>query len=126
VLKAAKPALIFSERFEMHKTDKTLRKNKEFGFVFRRGKKQVGRLMVIYAVKNRLGRNRYGIIASKKVGNAVKRNRARRRLKDFIRKTEANLKNGFDIVLIARASINEASFQVIVDEGEQLLKRVGL
>lgn len=110
----------------MHKTDKTLRKNKEFGFVFRRGKKQVGRLMVIYAVKNRLGRNRYGIIASKKVGNAVKRNRARRRLKDFIRKTEANLKNGFDIVLIARASINEASFQVIVDEGEQLLKRVGL
>jgi len=110
----------------MLETDKTLRKKREYGFVFRAGKKQVGRLMVIYAVKNGLNRNRYGIIASKKVGNAVTRNRARRRLREFVRKADTSLKNGFDVVIIARASINEAGFQVIVDEGEQLLKRVGL
>lgn len=106
--------------------DITLRKRREYGYVFRAGKKQVGRFMVIYAVKNGLPRNRYGIITSKKVGNAVTRNRAKRRLREFIRKLDESLKKGFDIVVIARFSINTAVFQDIVTEGEQLLKRVGL
>ncbi|MGI6551098.1 MAG: ribonuclease P protein component [Syntrophomonadales bacterium] len=106
--------------------DITLRKNKEFGYVFRAGKKQVGRFMVIYAARNGIPKNRYGIITSKKVGNAVARNRAKRRLRDFVRRIDERLKPGFDIVIIARFSINDAGFSEIVTEGEQLLKRVGL
>ncbi len=106
--------------------DIALRKKKEYGYVFRAGKKQVGRFMVIYAAKNGLQKNRYGIITSKKVGKAVTRNRAKRRLRDLVRNLDNRLKPGFDIVIIARVSINEASFSDIIAEGEQLFKKVGL
>jgi len=107
-------------------TDRTLRKKSEFSYAFRTGKKRVGQFMVVYAVKNGLNENRYGIVTSKKVGNAVRRNLARRRLREFIRKTDRGLKSGFDVVVIARTGINSASYQMLVEEGQQLLKRLGL
>ncbi len=105
---------------------KTLKKKNEYQNVFRSGRKQVGRLMVIYAVLNGLQDNRYGIIASKKVGNSVVRNRAKRRVRELIRKLEIDMKTGFDIVLIARPKIGTAGFEDILIEGKQLLKRAGL
>jgi len=107
-------------------TDRTLRKKSEFGRVFRAGKKKVGQFMVVYAVRNGLEQNRYGIVTSKKVGNAVRRNQARRRLREFIRKTDRGLKIGYDVVIIARTGIDSASFKMLEEEGQQLLKRLGL
>jgi len=46
--------------------------------------------------------NRLGITASKKIGGAVQRNRARRIIKEAYRLTEPELKKGFDIVVVAR------------------------
>ncbi|NLV15614.1 MAG: ribonuclease P protein component [Syntrophomonadaceae bacterium] len=104
----------------------TIQKKKDFNFVYKKGRKQVGKLMVIYAVKNGLDNNRYGIIASKKVGNAVIRNRAKRRLRAFICRNEGVIKNGFDVIIIARANIITGPFKEIENEGLGLMKRVGL
>ena len=58
-----------------------LTRNNEFARAYTRGKSFVHPHVVLYVNKNRLGRTRVGITASKKIGNAVTRNRARRVLR---------------------------------------------
>ena len=53
-------------------------KNKEFCRAYARGKAFVHPKLVLYVNKNRLGRTRVGLTATKKIGGAVQRNRARR------------------------------------------------
>ena len=59
--------------------------------------------MVLYARRNRLGRNRVGITVSKKLGHAVVRNRTRRRLREVYRLNEQKFAPGWDIVVVARS-----------------------
>lgn len=59
-------------------------------------------VVVIYIRRNNLGKNRIGITTSKKIGNAVKRNRARRIIKEAYRLSEPELKQGYDYVFVAR------------------------
>lgn len=81
----------------------TLNENRDFRRIYRIGKSSVHSMCVLYAVKNRLGVNRIGITASKKVGNAVMRNRARRVLKAAYREIEPALSVGWDFVIVARS-----------------------
>ena len=81
----------------------TLNENRDFRRIYRIGKSSVHSLCVVYAVKNRLGVNRVGVTASKKVGNAVKRNRARRVLKAALRDACQNITTGWDFVIVARS-----------------------
>ena len=60
----------------------TLKQNYEFRRLYQRGASAVSGSMVLYCRKNRLGRNRLGITVSVKLGKAVVRNRARRRLRE--------------------------------------------
>ena len=62
-----------------------LTRNNEFARAYTRGKSFVHPHVVLYVNKNRLGRTRVGITASKKIGNAVTRNRARRVLRAAVR-----------------------------------------
>lgn len=70
---------------------------------------------------------RFGLTVSKKVGNAVTRNRVKRRLrsavKDVLQSKPLPLA---DIVLIARAGAKEASYQTLVSDLRWSLKRLGL
>lgn len=80
-----------------------LRLNREFRAVYSRGGTQVAPQLVTYMRKNRLHRNRVGITASKKIGNAVQRNRARRVIREAYRQIEGELPAGWDIVFVARS-----------------------
>ena len=88
----------------------TLNKNYEFQRLYRRGVSANSAYFVLYAKRNGGNTNRVGITASKKVGNAVARNRARRRLKELYRTNSHRLKKGYDIVLIARSSAVTVDF----------------
>ena len=81
----------------------TIKQNHEFRRLYRRASK-VSPVLVTYCAKNRLGYNRIGITTGKKVGNAVKRNRARRIIKEAYRLVSPSLttKCGWDIVFVAR------------------------
>lgn len=80
----------------------TLKENHEFRRLYRKGMSAVGGGMVVYCRKNKLGNNRLGITASVKLGHAVVRNRARRRLREVYRLNADKLRQGWDIILVAR------------------------
>ncbi len=80
----------------------SLKSSRTFRWLYRRGKSVVTPYFVVYAQKNKIGRSRLGVSASVKVGNAVKRNRIRRRLRELYRIHEPELKPGYDIILVAR------------------------
>ena len=63
----------------------TLKQNYEFRRLYQKGASSAGSCMVLYCRKNKLGHNRLGLTASVKLGHAVVRNRARRRLREVYR-----------------------------------------
>ena len=63
----------------------TLKENYEFRRTYQKGVSAVSPVMVLYCRKNRLGRNRLGLVSSTKLGHAVVRNRCRRRLREVYR-----------------------------------------
>ena len=82
--------------------------------VFRRlnakGGSAVGRFVVVYAKRNGTDQNRLGITTGVKLGRAVDRNRARRRIRETYRLQESRLKQGYDIVIVARTAAVEGDF----------------
>ena len=104
----------------------TLKKNHEFRRLYRKGASAVAGSMVLYCRKNRLGHNRLGITVSVKLGNAVKRNRARRRLREGYRLNSPRLSQGWDLVLVARGRTPDASWKELNDSFLRLSRKLGL
>ena len=80
----------------------TIKQNHEFRRLYNKGKSALTPSMVVYCRKSRFDHNRLGITVSTKLGCAVKRNRARRRLRELFRLAQPRLKQGYDVVIVAR------------------------
>ena len=89
--------------------DRRLRKPSDFRYVRRQGRSWAGYLLVLQACSNGLNRSRFGISAGRRVGKAVVRNRVKRRLRELLRTMP--LKEGIDIVVIARVPSSRATFR---------------
>lgn len=103
-----------------------LKENYEFRRLYQKGASAVGGCMVIYCRRNRLGRNRLGITVSVKIGNAVKRNRARRRLREVFRLNSPCLRQGWDMVLVARGRTLTAPWKELNDTFLRLCRKLEL
>lgn len=88
-------------------------KNKDFQVVYQKGKSYANKYLVMYVLGNNTEENRLGISVSKKVGNSVIRHRITRLIRESYRLQESKFQNGFDIVVIARASANGRTYQEI-------------
>jgi ribonuclease P protein component len=80
----------------------TLKSNSDFRRIYARGKAYTNPALVIYLMKNRAGICRIGITTSKKIGNAVERNRSKRVIRAAFRSIEREINGGYDIVFVAR------------------------
>ena len=89
----------------------SLKLNHVFRRLYARGDSAVGRFVVVYAKRNGTDRNRLGITTGAKLGRAVDRNRARRRIRETYRLRESSLKRGYDIVIVARTAAIDGDFQ---------------
>ena len=87
----------------MATTYTTLNRNADFHRAYRRGKVCTNPALVSYFSKNRAGICRIGITTSKKIGNAVERNRSRRVIRAAFRAVESEINGGWDIVFVARS-----------------------
>jgi ribonuclease P protein component len=105
---------------------KAVNQNREFLRAYKRGKGYVDSLVVMYVIKNRYGFTRFGITSSKKVGNAVKRNRARRVLRQSVRNIGFDMNGGYDIILVARAKTAYVKQQQVEAQLRVLAKQAGL
>ncbi|MFW6377234.1 MAG: ribonuclease P protein component [bacterium] len=103
----------------------SLKKNKEFRRVYNRGKSIASRYLVLYYFPNQSQESKLGLSISKKIGNAVVRNKIRRRIKEIIR-LKKNIKRGFDLIFIARMPIVELDYSRMEKDVNKLIKRAGL
>ena len=92
------------------KFSESLKKNKDFQNVYKKGRSLANSYLVMYVLQNHLGRNRLGISVSKKVGNSVVRHRITRLIRESYRLNEQKFVGGLDIVVIARPGAKERSF----------------
>ncbi len=108
------------------KKNVSLNQNRSFRYVYNKGRSLVSPLVVTYVLKNRCGINRVGITASKKIGNAVKRNRARRVIKAAYEICKNDVKTGYDIVFIARVKTADSKSNDIYFFMSKHLAQLGL
>jgi ribonuclease P protein component len=103
-----------------------LNENRDFRRLYSRGKSLVNPALVTYVMKNRAGFCRVGITTSKKIGNAVERNRARRVIREAYRQLQPKIKGNYDLVFVARVrTIRMKSTDIQAVMTEQLA-RLGL
>lgn len=101
---------------KLMKKENRLKLNKDFKRLYARGKSTVYGCVVVYAMKNKHGDIRIGLTVGKGVGNAVKRNRAKRLLRVAADEVMPQLISGYDLILVARNRIDgKKSGQVSYD-----------
>lgn len=84
-----------------------LKNPKVFTKLYRKGRFCACKAVVAYFMPNRLPFTRFAVSASKKIGNAVERNRAKRILRELYRQNEMKMPIGYDIVFVAREDIKD-------------------
>lgn len=91
----------------------SLKKNKEFQNVYRKGNSNANRYLVMYILENHMDKNRIGISVSKKVGNSIVRHRLTRLIRESYRLQEDKFPCGLDIVIIARTGAKDRTYKEI-------------
>jgi ribonuclease P protein component len=98
----------------------TLKNTREFQRVVERGERKTLNTVTVYMLPTRSEETRIGISISKRIGNSVKRNKLKRRVREAIKENAPLLPAGMDIVIVARRGPSEASFQEIEEDIKQL------
>ncbi len=106
--------------------ENVLRRKEDFSSIYNRGKSVGDRYVVLFYRENGLAYNRTGFLASKKVGNSVKRNRARRLMKESYRHLEGTLPLGYDFIIIARNTISDRKCAEVERSLRSAFKRTGV
>lgn len=109
----------------LHK-EARIRTGREYQQVYQEGKRVGGRYLIIFCKENRRTVNRFGIVTSKKVGQAVVRNRIKRQLRALARSITDKTQSKFDIVVVARPGIKDCTYEMIEKDFLLLMKKARL
>lgn len=104
----------------------SLKQNHEFRRLYNKGKSAVSPYFAIYCRKTNRPNSRLGITTGVKLGNAVKRNFVRRRIRELYRTNEDRLMPGCDIVVVARTRAIFGRYAELERSFRQLMKKLGL
>ncbi|WP_100374333.1 ribonuclease P protein component [Bacillus sp. FJAT-45037] len=106
------------------KKEQRIKKNEEFSSVFNKGQSVANRQFVLYSLKKEGQVNfRIGLSVSKKVGNAVTRNRIKRYVRTVFQTYQEDLPINYDFVVIARHPVAEMDFHEVESSLKHVLKK---
>lgn len=103
--------------------DEHLRRKRDFQAVFKNGKKGVGQAFICYMFKRQGQGRKLGLAVSRKVGNAVVRNRVKRFIRETYRTNRENLDNNLHLIVIAKPSAAALNFGQSSKELTELLDK---
>lgn len=95
------------------KFSESLKKNRDFQSVYRRGRSYGNKYLVMYLLPNQTESNRIGISVSKKVGNSIVRHHLTRLIRESYRLHEENFQRGYDMVVVARTVAKDKTYHEI-------------
>ena len=98
-----------------------IRRRADFQQVYEHGARIHGRYSTLFILPNALGVGRLGVAATKKLGGAVQRNRAKRLIREVFRRNK--IASGFDIVVVPKRELLDASLTVLEADYRQILER---
>ena len=104
----------------------TIKENRDFRRLYRQSSSLVSPALVVYLKETRAGFSRLGITAGKKIGSAVKRNRAKRVIREAYRTLLPRFKVNVDMVIVARVKCAHLKSGEVTNELELLLKKANL
>ena len=104
----------------------SLKRHKEFRYTYARGRSQSASLFTLVYARSRNESVRVGFSVSKRVGNAVQRNRAKRRMRAALTPMLGCIAGGFNVIFVAKPDVPEAPFAELGKQMETLLRRAGL
>ncbi|MCC7035188.1 MAG: ribonuclease P protein component [Acidobacteria bacterium] len=103
------------------RADEHIRKREDFERIYSSGHRHSGRLMTMFMSPNGRAGSRLGIAATRKMGSAVVRNRAKRLVRELFRHHKPP--GGFDVVVVPRREMLDASHVTLEAEFRALLDR---
>jgi ribonuclease P protein component len=114
---------VLSKRKTFTKDDRLLKRS-DFLRLYKSGKRVQNRYFIVYLGKNDLKRCRLGLTVTRKVGNAVARNRIKRLAREYFRQNRHIFKDHWDISLIAKRESIEVTNQALLSALENIFVRI--
>ena len=103
-----------------------VRDDRRFGEIRSKGRAYTNELLVMCVLSNALAYSRFGFSVNSRIGNAVSRNRIKRRLREAVRLCMEQIEPGWDIIFIARRPIRSADYHQMEAACARLLRRAHL
>jgi ribonuclease P protein component len=98
-----------------------IRRRADYLRIQKKGARSHGRFLTLIALPNETGTPRLGVTASRRLGGAVRRNRAKRLIREAFRQNRPT--GGVDLVVIPKPELFEASFAALIEDFRAALRR---
>ena len=101
--------------------DERIRRRADFQHVYEHGARIHSRFATVFVLANKLEVGRLGIAATRKLGGAVVRNRAKRLIREVFRRNK--IASGFDVVVVPKRELLDASLTVLEADYRRIVER---
>jgi len=99
-----------------------IRKQRDFRLIYKKGKRYRGKYFILVYLPSEIGFSRVGVVASRKVGNAVMRNKAKRWMRTLYRRNKTVLRTPLDLIMIAKPEMSDASWAGLHEDYRQAVR----